>query len=59
MRRTVDAEREPAGDGETVTGQLCREPGRGVAADGRGIAAADDRELRERQHLKIALDEQC
>ena len=46
VRRAVDALGQPAGDGEPALREMCGELEGGIAALRRGIAAADDGQLR-------------
>jgi hypothetical protein len=58
MARGVDAEREPAGDGEPCAREMLGELRGRVAADRGRVARADHRELRQAEYARVALDEE-
>ena len=58
MRRTINAQRQPAGDDEAGTGQAAGERSGIVQAIARGAAAADHRQLGSLEQAGIAGNEQ-
>ena len=58
MAGGVDAQRKPAGDGQSAACQLEAEAVRGLDTAGRGPAAADHGQLDRGQDFRVALHEQ-